>query len=139
MVFEEALRLYPPVWFYSYSAVEDDVIGGYHVPAGSGVWLAPYVTHRLPAFWPDPERFDPTRFAAGNDANRPRYAYFPFNGGPHQCLGNHFALMEAQLIISIIAQHFCLQMVSQDNVLADPVLTLRPVKGMLAMPCSRTA
>src|SRR5262249_18412271 len=77
MVIEEAMRLYPPVWILSRTPREDDTIGGYHIPAGAVVVLSPYVTHRHPDFWEDPERFDPDRFTHERAAARPRFAYFP--------------------------------------------------------------
>ena len=94
---EESLRLYPPAWGFSRQAVGDDEIGGYRVPKGSLVFLIPFVIHRRPALWPDPERFDPGRFTPEQEAARPKFAYMPFGGGPRGCIGNQFAMVEAQL------------------------------------------
>jgi cytochrome P450 len=133
MVIEEALRLYPPVWALSRGVVADDAVGGYHIPAGSGsfVVLSPYVTHRHPAFWENPEGFDPERFTPEHSAGRPRYAYFPFLGGPRQCIGNDFALMEAQLVVATVAQAYRLHLAPGYTVEPDPIFTLRPRPGVL--------
>ncbi|HZW83062.1 MAG TPA: cytochrome P450, partial [Candidatus Deferrimicrobium sp.] len=106
MVFNEALRLYPPAWIMARDAIEDDVIEGWSIPAGSTVFLSPYVTHRLPAFWDDPLRFDPLRFSPQLSSARPRFAYFPFGGGQRQCLGKNFALIEARLALPLMLQRF---------------------------------
>jgi len=131
MVIEEALRLYPPAWGMSRHALGDDKVGGYHIPANSVVVLSPYVTHRLPAFWENPEGFDPERFTPERSAGRPRYAYFPFGGGPRQCIGNEFALMEAQLVVATVAQKYHLYLVPGHPVVPYPIFTLRPRHGVL--------
>ena len=92
--------------------------------------LSPYVTHRHPAFWDNPEGFEPERFAPERVAERPRYAYFPFGGGPRQCIGNEFALMEAQLIIAMVVQRYRLQLVPGQHIEPDPIATLRPSSGV---------
>ncbi len=130
MVFSEALRLYPPAWMFARHAIEDDVIQGVHIPAGAMLFLSPYVTHRLPAFWEDPQRFDPQRFTDERSAERPRYAYFPFGGGPRQCIGNHFAQMEAQLIMALLLQRYHLQPVKDSLVKPTPIATLQPRPGV---------
>jgi cytochrome P450 len=131
MVIEEAMRLYPPVWALTRTAAEDDEFGGYHIPAKSVVILSQYVTHRHPEFWENPEGFDPERFAPERYADRPRYAYFPFAGGPHQCIGVDFAMMEAQFVVAMVAQRFRLHLVSGYEVEPDPIFTLRPRPGVL--------
>ncbi|MFW6098218.1 MAG: cytochrome P450, partial [Chloroflexota bacterium] len=88
MVLEESMRLYPPAYALSRWCVEADEVGGYYLPAESAVTLSPYLTHRHPDFWVDPERFNPERFRAEHQAERPRFAYMPFGGGPRQCIGN---------------------------------------------------
>ena len=82
--------------------VADDEVGGYHVPAGADVLICPYTLHRHPRFWPEPERFDPERFAPDAPADRPRYAYIPFGAGPRFCVGNHLGMMEATFVISTL-------------------------------------
>lgn len=106
LVIQETMRLYAPVWMFPRFANQDTVIGGYRIPARSPVILSPYVTHRDPALWPDPERFDPERFLPERAAGRPKGAYYPFGGGPRMCLGAAFAMMEAQLITAMMVQRF---------------------------------
>ncbi len=130
MVLEETLRLYPPAWVFSRKAIAEDEIGGYHIPANSMIWLSPYTTHRHPAFWEQPEVFDPERFTPERSAGRPHYAYFPFGGGPRQCIGNNFAMMEAQLILATVAQRYRLHLVPGHPVEPQALVTLRPRYGL---------
>jgi cytochrome P450 len=131
MVFEESMRLCPPAWGQPRQALGDDRIGGYHIPAGAIISLCQWVTHRHPDFWENPEQFDPERFTPERWANRPRFAYFPFGGGARQCIGNHFAMLEAQLILATLAQRFRLDLVPRHPVEPDPTFTLRPRYGVL--------
>jgi len=131
MVFEEAIRLYPPVWLIPRTAVKDDEIGGYYIPAGSGVLVSPYSMHRNPEFWENPEVFDPERFSVEGWTNRPYYAYFPFGGGPRSCIGSSFGITEALLIIAMVAQRYRLRLVPGHPVKPEPLLTLRPRQGVL--------
>ena len=103
MVFQEAMRLYPPAWIISRKALEDDEICGYQVPKGALVVTSPYVTQRMPDLWPEPDAFRPERFSPEESAGRHRYAYYPFGGGPRLCIGNGFAMTEAALIIAAVA------------------------------------
>ncbi len=131
MVLQEVMRIYPPIWAMLRSTIEDDTIGGYAIPANSLVVLCPYVTHRHPLFWDNPEEFDPERFTPERSAKRPRYAYLPFGGGPRQCIGHEFAMMEMQLIIAMVAQQYQLDLVPGYPVEPDPIFTLRPKKQVL--------
>jgi len=133
-VIDETLRLYPPVAAIAREAYGPDEIDGYAIPAKSGVMMSPYVTHRHPAFWPDPERFDPERFTPENSATRPRFAYFPFSGGPRLCIGNEFALMEAQILLATIAQRFRVEVAPGHTVQQEIRITLRPKQPMLMVP-----
>jgi cytochrome P450 len=110
--------------------VADDEIGGYLIPAGSSVIISPYVTHRHRGVWEDPDRFDPERFTPERSAGRPRFAYFPFLGGPHQCIGNDFAMVEATLIIAMIAQRYRLRLAPGAKVEPQVMLSLRPRDGV---------
>ncbi|MDL4820294.1 cytochrome P450 [Actinomadura opuntiae] len=132
MVIEEAVRLYPPVWILTRTAQAEDEVGGYRVPAGSDVLISPYTLHRNPAFWHDPERFDPERFAPGGAAARPRYAYIPFGAGPRFCVGNHLGLMEATFVLALIARELRLTVVPGHRVVPEPMLSLR-MRGGLPM------
>jgi cytochrome P450 len=129
-VIQESMRLYPPVWILSRTAIEDTEIGGYRIPAGSILLLSQYAMHRHPRFWANPEIFDPERFSRTRSKTRHRYAYFPFGGGPRQCIGDHFAMTEAQLILATIAQRYTLELLPGHPVAPDPLVTLRPRYGM---------
>ena len=132
MVIDETLRLYPPAAAVSRKSVADDEIGGYHIPAGSEIAVSEYVTHRHPDFWEQPEDFDPESFTPQRSAGRPNFAYFPFGGGPHLCIGNNFALIEAQLILATVAQVYQLRMAPRHPpVIPEPLVTLRARNGIL--------
>ncbi len=107
-VLNESLRLYPPIHLSSRTAAADLDFAGYRLPAGTRVLLSIYLTHRHPDYWPEPDRFDPQRFASENAADRPPYAFIPFGGGPRNCIGMAFARAEAQLILARLLQcyHF---------------------------------
>ena len=130
MVIQEALRLYSPAWILSRAPIADDVIGGYPIPAGMTVLLSPYVTHRHPRWWAQPDQFDPERFAPERVTDRPRFAYFPFSGGPRQCIGEPLAWLEAQCIVAMIAQRYRLALLPGHQVTPSAVLTLRPRGGL---------
>ncbi len=102
----EAIRLYPPIWIIPRHTVAEDEIGGCRIPKGSTMVLCPYVTHRHPDFWDSPETFDPERFTPERSAGRPKEAYIPFLSGPHQCIGNEFAILAMQLVIARMIQEF---------------------------------
>ena len=131
MVVEETMRLYPPVWAIPRQAKEADTLSGHTVAAGSSIVLLPYLTHRHPEFWPDPDKFDPERFAPGAEKSRPKYAYFPFGGGPRICIGQHFAMMEGQLILAAVMQQFNLKTAPNHKIEMAPVITLRPKNGIV--------
>lgn len=124
-VVKESMRLYPPAWVISRSTIEDDLVGGYRIPAGAIVLLSPYVTHRHPRFWAHPDLFDPDHFEATAQANRPPFAYFPFGGGPRQCIGNSFAMMELVLVVTTVAQRCALDLPVGAAVGTSPSITLR--------------
>jgi cytochrome P450 len=129
-VLEESLRLYPPAWIFEREALEDDTIGGYRVPRGSIAAVAPYVMHRNPAYFPDPERFDPERFDRAAARERPRHAYLPFGGGPRTCIGNTFALTEMHLVLPMIVRAFTLELPARWTLALEPSVTLRPAQGI---------
>ncbi len=131
MVVKEAMRLYPPIWVMQRKVVSDDEIDSYYIPAGSEVTISPYVMHRHPAFWENPEGFDPDRFSDERSAGRPRYAYLPFGGGPRLCIGHHFAMIEAQIITAMVAQAYHLDLVPGCAAEPRPWISLRPREGVL--------
>lgn len=129
-VLDEALRLYPPAWMFARQSVAENILGEFRIPARATLMISPYVTHRLPAFWEQPDRFDPARFTPENIANRPKFAYFPFGGGARTCIGSQFALMEAPLLLSMLMQNFRFDLVPDRPVIPQPVATLRPRNGL---------
>jgi cytochrome P450 len=129
-VVQEALRLYPPIWIMERHALADDVIAGYHIPAGSTVAISPYVTHRHPDFWDNPEGFDPDRFLPEQFTEARRQAYLPFGVGQRLCIGNNFALLEARLIVAMVLQVFWLDLVPGCRVVPKPGITLRTQTGL---------
>ncbi len=124
------MRLYPPAWTVSRTAIGEDQIRRQPIRAGDEILLLQYVTHRHPEFWDEADQFRPERFRAADSATRPRYAYFPFAGGPRQCVGIHFAMMEAQLVLATITPRFRWHLVSGHPVVPDPSITLRPRHGI---------
>jgi cytochrome P450 len=125
------LRLYPPAWIMSRMALADDSIGPYIIPAGHTALVSPFLLHRDPASWPDPDRFDPARFAPSPDGEPwdkklHSYAYLPFGGGPRLCIGNQFALMEMQILLAMLVRTFTIAAVPNQPVKTYPMITLRP-------------
>ncbi len=129
-VITESLRLYPAAWGMARLAVEDHEIAGYPVTKGMGVAMAQWVVHRDPRWYDAPEEFRPERWEDDLLKRLPRFAYFPFGGGPRQCIGNTFALMEATLILATIARKFRLRLVSNHPVVPLASITLRPRHGV---------
>jgi cytochrome P450 len=125
-ILQESMRLYPPAWIIARSAIGADEIGGYEIPARSILLISPYVVHRHPGLWEDPEGFDPQRFAS----EPARGAYLPFGGGPRMCIGNAFATMEAELVLATLAQRLQFDLVPGSGVELEPSITLRPRNGV---------
>lgn len=130
MVIEESLRLYPPSWLITRTALEKDIVSGVVIPANSIIFLSQYVTHRHPDYWENPEIFDPERFALEGLRKRPDFAYFPFGGGPRKCIGEQFAMLEAQIVLAMMAQRYRLELVPDYPVIPQPTITLRPKQGI---------
>jgi cytochrome P450 len=129
--FEEAMRLYPPAPGVVREAIEDDVVLGYRIPRRVVLILSSYVTHRRPDLWDEPERFKPERFLAPQSAPRPKFAYFPFGGGPRVCIGNTFALAEGPLVLATLIQACRVELIPDHVVLPDQRFTLRPKNGVM--------
>jgi enediyne biosynthesis protein E7 len=136
MVLQEVMRLCPPVWILPRQAQQDDEVSGFHVPAGSDVLICPYTLHRHPGFWDSPERFDPDRFDPGAAVDRPRYAYIPFGAGPRFCVGNSLGMLEATLVLAMLARELRLTKVPGHRAVPEPMLSLR-VRGGLPMTIQR--
>ena len=131
MVAEETMRLYPPVWVISRTAINNDVMGGFEIPAGSEILIFPYVTHRHPRWWVDADRFWPERFLPQNSAGRPRGSYIPFGAGPRTCVGLNFAMTEILVVLALFLQRFRLELaVEPSEIRAEPSVTLRPNPGV---------
>ncbi len=137
MVVKEAMRLYPPAWMIGREALDDCEIGGYRVPGGAQVAMSQWVMHRDPRYFDRAEEFAPERWASEEIKTLPRYAYFPFGGGPRLCIGNSFAMMEATLILATIAQRFHLALAPGHKVTLLPSITLRPKDGVNVIVASR--
>jgi cytochrome P450 len=127
-VFKEAMRLYPPAAGIFREVLAEMTIDGYRVSKGANILISPYTLHRRPEYFPEPEVFDPTRFTPEREKQLPRHAYIPFGVGPRVCIGNHFALMEGQLLIATIVQQASFRLVPGQQIMPDPVhnLALRP-------------
>jgi cytochrome P450 len=138
-VITESLRLYPPAWGLARVAIEDHQIAGYPVTKGMGVAMAQWVVHRDPRWYDAPEQFRPDRWEGDLSKRLRKFAYFPFGGGPRQCIGNAFALMEASLILATVAQKFWLRLVANHRVEPLASITLRPRYGVRVTLKSRRA
>ncbi|MGI5184036.1 cytochrome P450 [Dactylosporangium sp. CA-152071] len=135
MVVQEVLRLYPSGWFLPRTALASDVVGGVRIPAGSTVVMSPYLTHRMPSLWERPDVFDPERFGPER-TGRHRFAYLPFAGGPHQCLGSQLFMVEAQLVVAAMLSRFRPRLRDDGPVHPRAAVTLRPSRR-LAMTITR--
>jgi cytochrome P450 len=135
-IIKESLRMYPPAWSLARTVVSDFDIGGYTIPSGANVVLSQWVMHRDPRFFVDPESFNPERWRGDAQSKLPRFAYFPFGGGPRQCIGASFAMMEAVLLLATIARKFRVQVVDEE-ITPVPSFTLRPRNGVPAILRSR--
>jgi cytochrome P450 len=129
-VIEEAMRLYPPAHTLSRAAMGPDEVLGRRVPKGATVLIVPWLLHRNPKLWDEPERFDPERFTPERAAQRHRFAYIPFGAGPRICIGAAFAMAEAMLILATLAQRYRLRLVPGFPVDPQGLITLRPRHGM---------
>ena len=119
----EVMRLYPPAWIIQRDAIQQDRIGGFTIPAKSTLAISPYVCHRNPEFWPDPETFKPERFLG--DVQHPFLSYLPFGAGPRSCMGVGFAMQEATIVLATLAARFRLTIDPDHRVEPNPTVTLR--------------
>jgi cytochrome P450 len=133
MVVDEAMRLYPPAWMIGRAAVKDDSVGGYRVDGGTFALVSPYMTHRHPRLWDNPDSFDPHRFGDGRSERIPKFSYIPFGVGARFCIGGTFALLEATLLLACIAQRYRVMPVAGAKVSPYAMITLRPRYGMPLM------
>jgi cytochrome P450 len=129
-VMSEVLRLYPPAYITARTSIDPCSIGGYQFPAGSTMLMSQWVMHRDPRFYDDPDAFRPERWLEGLEGRLPAGAYFPFGDGPRRCIGQGFALLEAALVIGTLAQRFQFRLVPGQQVVPEPLITLRPRNGI---------
>ena len=130
MIAKESMRLYPPAFGVGREAIVDCEVGGYRVPAGAQVFAFQWATQRDPRFFSEPERFYPDRWTEEFTNTLPKYAYFPFGGGPRACIGNYFAMMEVVLLLATIGQRFKFSLLPEHPVSLFPAMSLRPKDGM---------
>jgi cytochrome P450 len=128
--FEEAMRIFPPVWHVQRVALDDDVICGYAIARGTRVFASIWTTHRDPEIWENPAGFDPRRWLGEAPKQRPRFSYLPFGGGRRICVGQGFAMMNATILAAMIAQRFRFDFVPGSKIVLDPTVTLRPLHGI---------
>jgi cytochrome P450 len=128
MVIRESMRLYPPAYLVGRRAIDDIMIGQHFIPAGTNVLMSQWVVHRDGRWFDDPLTFNPDRWANGLASRLPKYAYFPFGGGPRVCIGNAFAMFEATLLLAMVAERFTLELMTADPIRMRPAVTLRPAQ-----------
>jgi cytochrome P450 len=128
----EAMRIYPPVWALGREATEELTLAGHRIPRGGQVWLAQWVNHRDPRYFDDPERFRPERWLDGLERRLPRFAYYPFGGGPRLCIGNAFATVEAVLLLVTLMRRLHIRVRLDRPLRLVPTVTLRPRDPVIA-------
>lgn len=140
-VIKESMRLYPPAWVLNTRQPRTaTTIGDYAIPAGTQLFISQWVMHRLARYFPEPGRFDPDRWTPEFEESLPRYAYMPFGGGPRICIGNSFAMMEAQLVLATLAQRVEFELVEGQVVEPEALITLGPKNGLqMRIHARRTA
>jgi cytochrome P450 len=139
MVIKETMRMYPPAFVITREVSEDIELNGYPIKKGSILLMSQYVMHHDPRYFPEPDRFEPERFAPGYEDHLPKYAYFPFGGGPRICIGNQFAQIEAALVVAIIMEQYRLSLLPGQTIVPDPLITLRPKYGIRMALVAREA
>jgi cytochrome P450 len=124
------MRLYPPVYTIFREPTTDVDLAGYPIEEGSALMLPQWAVHRSGRWWDNPEQFEPERWTTERQQERPRFAYFPFGGGPRHCIGKHLAKLEAQLILARTASQFELDYAREGHFEYRPSLTMHPKDGM---------
>jgi cytochrome P450 len=139
-VMKETMRLYPPAWTTGREVIESYDLHGVHIPAGSQLMFSQWIVHRDARWFPNPEGFDPDRWSPARAKDIPRFAYFPFGGGPRVCIGNHFAMLEATLLLALVVQRFRVELVAGQRLDLAPAVTLRQKgPGLLVRIVSRSS
>jgi enediyne biosynthesis protein E7 len=132
-VLQEALRLYPPGWLITRRTIEADELGGYPIPPRTDVFISPYMLHRHPKYWSDPEEFKPERFAGADAEERHRFAYIPFAVGPRHCIGENIAMFEMLVHMRTMTRRFRLKRAGNDPVELEAQINLRPRSNLMMM------
>lgn len=132
MVIEESMRLYPPAYLLSRECAEGDTIEGYPIKKGGIMVLAIHALHKNEEYWENPLEFNPERFTPERVKARPKWHYLPFGAGPRMCIGNHFAMMEIQILLALIVGRFDVQLDPNHAIIPEPLITLRPKHGVMA-------
>ena len=130
-VLQEALRLYPPGWLITRRTLEDDELGGFPVAARTDVFISPYLVHRHPSFWDEPEMFKPGRFAVADAEERHRFAYIPFAVGPRHCIGENLAMFEMLVHLQKMTSRFSLTRATDDPIELEAQINLRPRTNLM--------
>ena len=136
-VINETMRLYPPGWIFSRRSVVDQELGGYDVPAGTDIYISPYILHRTAEYWPEPDRFDPERFAEDRLTDDEQAAFIPFSLGPRRCIGEYFAMMEMKLNLALLVPQFHLQRAAGELPELDLGINLRSKGSIWLKPALR--
>jgi cytochrome P450 len=136
-VVDETLRLYPPGWLITRRAIGDDVLGGFPIAPGTDILISPYLLHRHPRYWEEPEQFRPQRFAAADAKERYRFVYLPFVVGPRHCVGETFALTEMQIHVAVVIRNLSLRYIGKEPVEMEPRVNLRTAHNLLFQPVLR--
>lgn len=133
-VIEEGMRLYPPAHAVGREAIEEDEIDGVKIPKNGVVFISIFALHRSPKYWKNPLQFNPDRFSPAQKKQRPKLTYMPFGAGARMCIGNHFAMMEMQLLLARLVRHFDFETVSDESIDFLPLITLKP-KNAIPLIC----
>jgi cytochrome P450 len=136
-VLEETLRLYPPVWLFTRRSEVEDELEEFDVAPGTDIYLSPYILHRTPHYWADPDRFDPDRFAPTDKPKKDR-PYFPFSLGPRRCLGEYFSFLEMKVHLGLLLPRFRMQLVDAAEPSLELAINLRSAEDIFMRPEQRT-
>jgi cytochrome P450 len=136
-VLQEALRLYPPGWLITRRTLEADELGGYPIAPRTDVFISPYMLHRHPAFWSEPEEFRPDRFAGADAEERHRFAYIPFAVGPRHCIGENMAMFEMLVHVNAMSRRFRLTRAGSEPIQLEAQINLRPRSSLMMTVTAR--
>ena len=132
-VLEETLRLYPPVWLFTRRTIKEDSLEDFDVPEDADIYLSPYILHRSVHYWPDPDRFDPSRFALTDQPKKDR-PYFPFSLGPRRCLGEYFSFLEMKMHLGLLLPRFRMRLVDDTDPGLELAINLRSARDIFVQP-----